>query len=166
MFLFVVLIDAIVRNGGTTAPQANNVPPPTGWRDEDIRNNETSNASSDDKKSYTEDQRQGVLRCTVTRLLHLFFTLLRSNRLTTAIVPYSITLAVLNALNNLYLGQTLVKINVCLYLCRHNIDCRMELPVNVHVANCCGRVYILNLIWVWDRVQACVDIHYVFYIAG
>lgn len=71
VLLFVVLIDAIVRNGGTAAPEANHVPPPTGWRDEDIRNSETSNASVDEKKSYTEEQRQGVLRCTET--LYLFF---------------------------------------------------------------------------------------------
>lgn len=58
-----VLIDAIVRNGGTAAPEANHVPPPTGWRDEDIGRNEKSNASGDEKKSYTEEQRQGVLRC-------------------------------------------------------------------------------------------------------
>lgn len=58
-----VLIDAIVRNGGTTPnSETNHVPPPTGWRDEDFGNNETSNSSSDDKKSYTEDQRQAVLR--------------------------------------------------------------------------------------------------------
>lgn len=70
VFLFVVLIDAIVRNGGTAAPEANHVPPPTGWRDEDIRNNETSNAGADEKKSYTEEQRQGVLRYTETFVLH------------------------------------------------------------------------------------------------
>lgn len=57
-----VLIDAIIRNDGPSSPEANNVPPPTGWRDEDIRNNEKSNVNGDDKKSYTEDQRQGVLR--------------------------------------------------------------------------------------------------------
>ncbi|KAK1882650.1 DnaJ like subfamily B member 14 [Dissostichus eleginoides] len=56
-----VLIDAIVRNGGTSAPQSNHVPPPAGWRDEDIRDEEPSHASVDDKKSYSEDQRQGVL---------------------------------------------------------------------------------------------------------
>lgn len=62
--VFAVLIDAIVRNGGTTPnSETNHVPPPTGWRDEDFGNNETSNSSSDDKKSYTEDQRQAVLRC-------------------------------------------------------------------------------------------------------
>ncbi|KAG8008584.1 DnaJ-like protein subfamily B member 14 [Nibea albiflora] len=57
-----VLIDAILRNGGSTASEANHVPPPAGWRDEDTGHNETSNASGDEKKSYTEDQRQGVLR--------------------------------------------------------------------------------------------------------
>lgn len=57
-----VLIDAIARNGGTAAPETNHVPPPTGWRDEDIGNNQTSHASGDEKKSYTEDQRQGVHR--------------------------------------------------------------------------------------------------------
>ncbi|TKS83017.1 DnaJ -like protein subfamily B member 14 [Collichthys lucidus] len=57
-----VLIDAILRNGGTSASEANHVPPPAGWRDEDIGHSETSNASGDEKKSYTEDQRQGVLR--------------------------------------------------------------------------------------------------------
>ncbi|XP_041657061.1 dnaJ homolog subfamily C member 18 [Cheilinus undulatus] len=58
-----VLIDAIEKNGGPANPEANHVPPPSGWRDEDIRNDEKSNnASVDDKKSYTEDQRQGVLR--------------------------------------------------------------------------------------------------------
>lgn len=71
MSLFAVLIDAIVRNGGTAAPEANHVPPPTGWRDEDIGNHETSNAGGDEKKSYTEDQRQGVHRC--TQCLHHFY---------------------------------------------------------------------------------------------
>ncbi|KAG7217301.1 hypothetical protein INR49_027845 [Caranx melampygus] len=57
-----VLIDAITKNGGSAAPEANHVPPPTGWRDEDIGNGETGNtaSSSDDKKSYTDEQRQGV----------------------------------------------------------------------------------------------------------
>lgn len=64
--MFAVLIDAIVRNGGTAAPEANHVPPPAGWRDEDIGNNETCNTPGDEKKSYTEEQRQGVLRCTET----------------------------------------------------------------------------------------------------
>uniref|UniRef100_A0A3Q4BSY9 J domain-containing protein n=1 Tax=Mola mola TaxID=94237 RepID=A0A3Q4BSY9_MOLML len=57
-----VLIDAIVRSGGTAAPEANHVPPPPGWRDEDIGNGETCGASADEKKSYTEEQRQSVLR--------------------------------------------------------------------------------------------------------
>lgn len=66
VFSFAVLIDAIARNGSTAAPEANHVPPPSGWRDEDIRSHETSNASGDERKSYTEDQRQGVLRCLAT----------------------------------------------------------------------------------------------------
>ncbi|XP_068600554.1 dnaJ homolog subfamily C member 18 [Brachionichthys hirsutus] len=57
-----VLIDAIVRNGGAASPEENHVPPPAGWRDEDLRRRETSQPSGDDKKSYTEEQRQGVLR--------------------------------------------------------------------------------------------------------
>ncbi|KAM4619716.1 dnaJ homolog subfamily C member 18 [Polymixia lowei] len=58
-----VLIDAIIRNGSTAAPKANHAPPPTGWRDEDFgHSNEGSNASGEDKKSYTEEQRLGVLR--------------------------------------------------------------------------------------------------------
>lgn len=58
-----VLIDAIVRNGSTAHPEANHVPPPRGWRDEDAGPpDERCRASSDDKTSYTEDQRQGVLR--------------------------------------------------------------------------------------------------------
>ena len=60
--VFIVLIDAIVRSGGTAAPEANHVPPPPGWRDEDIRNGETCGASADEKKSYSEEQRQRVLR--------------------------------------------------------------------------------------------------------
>ena len=59
-----VLIDAIVRNGGSGAtPEAGHVPPPSGWRDEDVGRNGTSGAGADEKKSYTEDQRQGVHRC-------------------------------------------------------------------------------------------------------
>lgn len=57
-----VLIDAILRNGGTTAPETDHVPPPAGWRDEDITNDEQRNTAGDEKKSYTEDQRQGVHR--------------------------------------------------------------------------------------------------------
>ncbi|KAM9729378.1 dnaJ homolog subfamily C member 18 [Menidia menidia] len=57
-----VLIDAIQRNGGSAFPEANHVPPPTGWRDEDIGNQESSHVHGDEKKTYTEDQRQGVFR--------------------------------------------------------------------------------------------------------
>lgn len=57
-----VLIDAIAKNGAPAGPEANHIPPPTGWRDEDIRNTETSHASGDEKKSYNEEQRQGVHR--------------------------------------------------------------------------------------------------------
>ncbi|XP_029376085.1 dnaJ homolog subfamily C member 18 [Echeneis naucrates] len=57
-----VLIDAITKNGRSAAPEESHVPPPTGWRDEDIRDSEKSNVSGDEKKTYTEDQRQGVLR--------------------------------------------------------------------------------------------------------
>lgn len=63
-----VLIDAILRNGGTTGPETDHVPPPAGWRDEDITKDEPRNTASDEKKSYTEDQRQGVHRCS----LHVF----------------------------------------------------------------------------------------------
>lgn len=54
-----VLIDAILQNEDTAAAEANHVPPPSGWRDEDVRNGD---ASGDEKKSFTEEQRQGVLR--------------------------------------------------------------------------------------------------------
>lgn len=64
-----VLIDAILRNGGATAPETDHVPPPAGWRDEDVTNDEQRNAAGDEKKSYTEDQRQGVHRCS----LHVFY---------------------------------------------------------------------------------------------
>ncbi|XP_053703073.1 dnaJ homolog subfamily C member 18 [Synchiropus splendidus] len=57
-----VLIDAIVRDGGAAAPDTNHVPPPAGWRDEDIQNNESTHMNGHENKSYTEDQRQGVLR--------------------------------------------------------------------------------------------------------
>ncbi|MEQ2217243.1 hypothetical protein XENOCAPTIV_000653 [Xenoophorus captivus] len=57
-----VLIEAILRNGGSASPEANHVPPPTGWRDEDVGNQETRNANCDEKKTYTEEQRQGVFR--------------------------------------------------------------------------------------------------------
>ncbi|KAM9331725.1 dnaJ homolog subfamily C member 18 [Pholidichthys leucotaenia] len=56
-----VLMDAILRNGSSAAPEMNHVPPPTGWRDKDIDNGEASNAGGD-KKNYTEEQRQAVLR--------------------------------------------------------------------------------------------------------
>lgn len=69
-----MLIDAILRNGSSAAPEANRVPPPTGWRDEDIKHNEASNAGGDDKKSYTEEQQQSVLRCAGILVL-CFFTL-------------------------------------------------------------------------------------------
>lgn len=61
-----VLIDAIVRNGSTSAPEGNHVPPPRGWRNEDFGEErggeEGSTGPSDEKKSYTEEQRQGVFR--------------------------------------------------------------------------------------------------------
>ncbi|CAL1573529.1 unnamed protein product [Knipowitschia caucasica] len=63
-----VLIEAILRNGGSRNTESNHVPPPSGWRDEDFGNNDTTNATktnhahSDEKHSYTEDQRQSVLR--------------------------------------------------------------------------------------------------------
>ncbi|KAI5622342.1 dnaJ-like subfamily C member 18 [Silurus asotus] len=67
-----VLIDAIVKNGSAAAPETERTyTPPPGWRNSDIpirrqhqRNSAgvTGEAPSDDKKSYTEEQRQGVLR--------------------------------------------------------------------------------------------------------
>ncbi|XP_037543346.1 dnaJ homolog subfamily C member 18 [Nematolebias whitei] len=57
-----VLIDSIQKNGGSASSEANHVPPPTGWRDEDIGNQEARNETSDEKKTYTEEQRQSVLR--------------------------------------------------------------------------------------------------------
>lgn len=66
-----VLIDAIVKNGSTSSAGADHVPPPPGWRDEDIGGRETTfNTSSDEKKTYTEEQRQGVTRCSIFTLLH------------------------------------------------------------------------------------------------
>ncbi|XP_061660386.1 dnaJ homolog subfamily C member 18 isoform X4 [Syngnathoides biaculeatus] len=56
------LIDAIVKNGSNAAPEANHVPPPRGWRDEDFGSAEKSQVSGDSRKSYTEEQRQGVHR--------------------------------------------------------------------------------------------------------
>ncbi|XP_051902736.1 dnaJ homolog subfamily C member 18 [Hippocampus zosterae] len=57
-----VLIDAIIKNGGNAAPEANHVPPPRGWRDEDCGSAEINHMSGDDRKTYSEEQRQGVLR--------------------------------------------------------------------------------------------------------
>ncbi|XP_008425271.1 dnaJ homolog subfamily C member 18 [Poecilia reticulata] len=57
-----VLIDAILRNGGSASQETNHVPPPSGWRDEDIGNQETRTTNHDEKKTYTEEQRQGVFR--------------------------------------------------------------------------------------------------------
>lgn len=66
-----VLIDAILRSGDFPDSESNHVPPPSGWRDEDFRHNETtsrnnvnhtSNSGSEDKNNYTEEQRQSVLR--------------------------------------------------------------------------------------------------------
>ncbi|XP_028322176.1 dnaJ homolog subfamily C member 18 [Gouania willdenowi] len=57
-----VLIDAIQRNGSSVNPETNHIPPPAGWRDEDMEHHETNNTNSDERKSYTEDQRHGVLR--------------------------------------------------------------------------------------------------------
>lgn len=65
-----VLIDAIVKNGSSAAPETERTyTPPPGWRnmDEDIpsrrqQRSGTDEAPKDDKKSYTEEQRQGVLR--------------------------------------------------------------------------------------------------------
>lgn len=70
-----MLIDAIVKNGSSASPGADHVPPPPGWRDEDIGRSETFNTSSDEKKTYTEEQRHGVSRCKM-------FTLFHHNRLT------------------------------------------------------------------------------------
>uniref|UniRef100_A0A1A8F090 DnaJ (Hsp40) homolog, subfamily C, member 18 n=1 Tax=Nothobranchius korthausae TaxID=1143690 RepID=A0A1A8F090_9TELE len=57
-----VLIDALLKNGGNTFAEANHIPPPAGWRDEDVGEQEKSNGTSDEKKTYTEEQRQSVLR--------------------------------------------------------------------------------------------------------
>ncbi|XP_051955532.1 dnaJ homolog subfamily C member 18-like isoform X1 [Xyrauchen texanus] len=67
-----VLIDAIVKNGGTVPPEEERTyTPPPGWRnsEEDSLNThqrpgtqERREGSSDNKKSYSEQQRQGVLR--------------------------------------------------------------------------------------------------------
>lgn len=69
-----VLIDAIVKNGSAAAPETERTyTPPPGWRntDDDISSRrqhqrystgDADERPSDDKKSYTEEQRQGVLR--------------------------------------------------------------------------------------------------------
>ncbi|KAF4098444.1 hypothetical protein G5714_020474 [Onychostoma macrolepis] len=66
-----VLIDAIVKNGGTPPEEDRTYTPPPGWRNSNEdgpaphqrpRTQERAEGSSDDKKSYTEEQRQGVLR--------------------------------------------------------------------------------------------------------
>lgn len=75
LFIIAVLIDAIVKNGSSASAGADHVPPPPGWRDEDIGRSEMFNTSSDEKKTYTEEQRQGVTRCKI-------FTLSHHNRLT------------------------------------------------------------------------------------
>ncbi|XP_016348623.1 dnaJ homolog subfamily C member 18 [Sinocyclocheilus anshuiensis] len=66
-----VLIDAIVKNGGTPPKEERTYTPPPGWRNSDEDSpaphqrpstQERAEGSGDDKKSYTEEQRQGVLR--------------------------------------------------------------------------------------------------------
>lgn len=68
-----VLIDAIVKNGYTPPDDERTYTPPPGWRNADENvppsaphqrpsTQERAEASTDDKKSYTEEQRQGVLR--------------------------------------------------------------------------------------------------------
>lgn len=66
-----VLIDAIVKNNGTPPEEERTFTPPPGWRSSDEdgpvphqrpRTQERAEGSGDDKKSYTEEQRQGVLR--------------------------------------------------------------------------------------------------------
>uniref|UniRef100_A0A3P9LXK8 DnaJ (Hsp40) homolog, subfamily C, member 18 n=1 Tax=Oryzias latipes TaxID=8090 RepID=A0A3P9LXK8_ORYLA len=57
-----VLIDAILRNGSCAPPETSHVPPPSGWRDGDMDDQEQRSINSDEKKTYTEEQRQGVLR--------------------------------------------------------------------------------------------------------
>lgn len=73
-----VLIDAILRNGGTANSETNHVPPPSGWRDEDFGNNEsTSNSNnSEEKNGYTEDQRQSVHRSVHSILDFTFHTVM------------------------------------------------------------------------------------------
>ncbi|XP_029557292.1 dnaJ homolog subfamily C member 18 [Salmo trutta] len=59
-----VLIDAIVRNGSSAAPEEPHIPPPRGFRsnEEDGDREEARKGANEEKKTYTEDQRQGVLR--------------------------------------------------------------------------------------------------------
>lgn len=69
-----VLIDVIVKNGSAAAPETERTyTPPPGWRntDEDVPDQrphqrystgEADEAPRDDKKSYTDEQRRGVLR--------------------------------------------------------------------------------------------------------
>lgn len=67
-----VLIDAIVKNGGPVPPEEERTyMPPPGWRNanengsaphQQPNSHERGEGSGDDKKSYTEEQRQGVLR--------------------------------------------------------------------------------------------------------
>ncbi|CAB1315971.1 unnamed protein product [Coregonus sp. 'balchen'] len=56
-----VLIDAIVRNGSSAAPEEPHIPPPRGFRSND-EGGDREEACNEEKKTYTEDQRQGVLR--------------------------------------------------------------------------------------------------------
>lgn len=71
IFFLLVLIDAIVKNGGTPPEDERTYTPPPGWRNTDEdgpaphqrpSTQERAEGSGDDKKSYTEEQRQGVLR--------------------------------------------------------------------------------------------------------
>ncbi|XP_036823486.1 dnaJ homolog subfamily B member 14 isoform X3 [Oncorhynchus mykiss] len=59
-----VLIDAIVRNGSSAAPEEPHIPPPRGFRsnEEDGDGEEARRGASEEKQTYTEDQRQGVFR--------------------------------------------------------------------------------------------------------
>ncbi|XP_030637790.1 dnaJ homolog subfamily C member 18 [Chanos chanos] len=68
-----ILIDAIVKNGSAAAPETERIyTPPPGWRTGDEGSSPRqreyhdtlggAEEASDDKKTYTEEQRQGVLR--------------------------------------------------------------------------------------------------------
>ncbi|KAJ7996284.1 hypothetical protein DPEC_G00235500, partial [Dallia pectoralis] len=59
-----VLIDAIVRNGSSAATEDSPITPPRGFRsnEEDGDREEFRKGGSQEKMTYTEDQRQGVLR--------------------------------------------------------------------------------------------------------